>query len=57
MLQQMRSSAKYIFLFLFLAFVVGFLLYETSGLVGSSPLTATTPVATVNGRDIRFLVK
>jgi peptidyl-prolyl cis-trans isomerase D len=50
----MRSSAKYIFIFLFLAFVVGFLLYETSGLVGSAPLTATTPVATVNGRDILY---
>jgi peptidyl-prolyl cis-trans isomerase D len=50
----MRSSAKYIFIFLFVAFVVGFLLYETSGLVGSAPLTATTPVATVNGRDILY---
>src|SRR5918992_511495 len=50
----MRSSAKYIFIFLFIAFVGGFLLYETSGLVGSTPLTATTPVATVNGRDILY---
>src|SRR5688500_10292045 len=50
----MRSSAKYILGFLFFAFVVGFLLYETSGLVGSAPLTATTAVATVNGRDILY---
>jgi peptidyl-prolyl cis-trans isomerase D len=53
-LQQMRSSAKYILWFLLLAFVVGFLLYETSGLLGRTPLTATTPVATVNGRDILY---
>lgn len=54
MLQQMRSSAKYILWFLLLSFVVGFLLYETSGLLGRTPLTATTPVATVNGRDILY---
>src|SRR5918992_1567180 len=50
----MRSSAKYIFIFLFIAFVGGFLLVETSGLLGRTPLTATTPVATVNGRDILY---
>src|ERR671915_1435405 len=50
----MRSAAKYIWIFLIVAFVGGFLLYETSGLVGSTPLTATTPVATVNGRDILY---
>lgn len=54
MLQQMRSSAKYIFVFLFFAFVVGFLLMDTSGLLGGPQLTPTTPVATVNGREILY---
>lgn len=54
MLQQMRSSAKYIFIFLFFAFVVGFLLMDTSGLLGGPQLTPTTPVATVNGREIVY---
>lgn len=54
MLQQMRSSAKYIFVFLFFAFVVGFLLMDTSGLLGGPRLTPTTPVATVNGREILY---
>lgn len=54
MLHQMRSAAKYIWIFLIVAFVGGFLLVETSGLLGRTPLTATTPVATVNGRDILY---
>ena len=54
MLQQMRSAAKYIWLFLIVAFVGGFLLAETSGLIGRSALTPTTPVAEVNGRDILY---
>ena len=54
MLQQMRSSAKYIFIFLFFAFVVGFLLMDTSGLLGGPQLTPSTPVATVNGREILY---
>jgi peptidyl-prolyl cis-trans isomerase D len=53
-LQQMRSAAKYIWIFLTIAFVGGFLLVETSGLLGRTPLTPTTPVATVNGRDILY---
>jgi peptidyl-prolyl cis-trans isomerase D len=53
-LQQMRSAAKYIWIFLIVAFVGGFLLVETSGLLGRTPLTTTTPVATVNGRDILY---
>jgi peptidyl-prolyl cis-trans isomerase D len=53
-LQQMRSSAKYVWIFLIVAFVGGFLLYETSGLVGAGGLRPTTPVATVNGRDILY---
>src|SRR5918992_5729896 len=50
----MRSAAKYIWIFLIIAFVGGFLLVETSGLLGRTPLTPTTPVATVNGRDILY---
>src|SRR5918998_1087979 len=50
----MRSVAKYIWIFLIVAFVGGFLVVETSGLLGRTPLTATTPVATVNGRDILY---
>lgn len=54
MLHQMRSAAKYIWLFIVIAFVGGFLLAETSGLIGRTPLTPTTPVAQVNGRDILY---
>jgi peptidyl-prolyl cis-trans isomerase D len=48
----MRSSAKYIWIFVTVAFIGGFLLYESSGLFGSAPVTPTTAVATVNGEDI-----
>ncbi|HUR00420.1 MAG TPA: peptidyl-prolyl cis-trans isomerase [Gemmatimonadaceae bacterium] len=48
----MRSSAKYIWIFLVVAFVGGFLLAETSGLLGSASVTTSTAVATVNGEDI-----
>ncbi len=52
MLQSMRSAAKYIWIALIVAFVGSFLLYETSGLAGRSPVTTTTAIATVNGEDI-----
>lgn len=55
MLQSMRASAKYIFWFLLIAFVGGFLLAETSGLLGVAQITNTTPVAVVNGREIPYL--
>jgi len=48
----MRASAKYIWIIILGVFVGGFLLAETSGLLGRSPVTSTTPVATVNGEDI-----
>jgi len=51
-LSQMRSSAKYIWIFLIIFFVGGFLLAETSGLLGVAPVSSTTAVATVNGEDI-----
>ncbi|MEO8192518.1 MAG: peptidyl-prolyl cis-trans isomerase [Gemmatimonadales bacterium] len=48
----MRSSAKYIWIFLIIFFVGGFLLAETSGLLGVAPVSSSTAVATVNGEDI-----
>ena len=54
MLQQMRSLAKYIWVLVALVFVGGFLLYETSGLMGRTPVTATTAVAIVNGQEIPY---
>ena len=54
MLQTMRSSAKFVFWILAVAFIGGFLLFQTSGLIGSTPVTPTTAVATVNGRDILY---
>ena len=52
MLQTMRSSAKYIWIFLIVFFVGGFLLLDSSGLIGGGAITTTTAVATVNGEDI-----
>ena len=54
MLQTMRSSAKYVFWILGFAFVGGFLLVETSGLLGRTAVTPTTAVASVNGTDILY---
>jgi peptidyl-prolyl cis-trans isomerase D len=52
LLQSMRASAKYIWLIIVVLFVGGFLLAQTSGLLGRAPVTPTTAVATVNGQDI-----
>ena len=54
MLQQMRGLAKYIWVLVALVFVGGFLLYETSGLMGRTPVSTTTAVAVVNGHDILY---
>lgn len=54
MLQQMRSAAKYVWLFIAVTFVGAYLIFDTSGLLGRAPVTATTAVATVNGRDIPY---
>src|SRR3990170_413210 len=51
----MRSAAKYIWLLMFVAFVGGFLLAETSGLLGRSPVSTSTAVAKVNGDEISYL--
>lgn len=54
MLQQMRSLAKWVWLFIAIAFVGGFLLVDSSGLLGRSVITPTTAVAVVNGREILY---
>jgi peptidyl-prolyl cis-trans isomerase D len=54
-LQQMRSAAKWIWLFVVAFFVGGFLLFQTSGLMGREKVTSSTVVATVNGVDIPYL--
>lgn len=55
MLQQMRSSAKYIWIVIVIAFAGGFLLYETSGLLGRTAVSTSTVVAKVNGEDIPYM--
>lgn len=50
----MRSSAKYVMWILLVAFVGGFLLVESSGLLNLGAVTPTTPVATVNGTDVLY---
>jgi len=52
LLQAMRASAKYIWIIIVVLFVGGFLLAQTSGLLGRAPVTSTTAVASVNGEDI-----
>lgn len=54
MLQQMRGLAKYVWVLVALFFVGGFLLYETSGLIGRTPVSATTAVAVVDGTEIPY---
>lgn len=54
MLQQMRSAAKYVWLFIALAFVGGFLFAQTSGLLGRTTVGPTTAVAVVNGHEILY---
>ena len=51
----MRSAAKYIWIVMFVAFVGGFLLAETSGLLGRSAVTTSSIVAKVNGDDIPYM--
>ena len=43
MLQQMRSAAKWIWIFVFVAFVGVFLLLDTSGLLGRDQVTTSRP--------------
>ena len=57
MLQQLRSKSLVIWAIVFVFFVVGFLLADTSGLLGlgSAPITPGTTVAKVNGTEIQWL--
>lgn len=51
----MRSAAKYIWLIVAVFFVVGFLLLETSGLLGGAAgVTPSTVVGSVNGENITY---
>jgi peptidyl-prolyl cis-trans isomerase D len=51
----MRSAGKYIWIVLFIAFVGGYLLLDTSGLLGGGgALTLGTSVGSVNGHDITY---
>lgn len=54
MLTQMRSAGKYIWIVLFIAFVGGYLLLDTSGLLGGQSLTLGTAVGSVNGKQITY---
>ena len=55
MLTRMRSARNLvIWLIVFVAFVIGFLLYDASGLITGGAITPTTTVASVNGRDIPY---
>ncbi len=51
----MRGIAKYIWIFLFVAFIGGFLLADMSGLIGQGAVTTSTVVAKVNGDEIPYL--
>jgi peptidyl-prolyl cis-trans isomerase D len=50
----MRSSAKYIWIFIVVTFIGVFLFTETSGLLGRSRITTGTAVAKVNGDEIPY---
>jgi peptidyl-prolyl cis-trans isomerase D len=50
----MRSAAKYIWIFIVIAFVGVFLFTETSGLLDRGRVTTSTVVAKVNGEDIPY---
>jgi peptidyl-prolyl cis-trans isomerase D len=51
----MRSAAKWIWIFIVIAFVGGFLFVETSGLLGRDRVTTSSVVASVNGTDIPYM--
>ena len=54
MLQQMRSAGKYIWIVLFIAFVGGYLLLDTSGLLGRAAVTTGTAIGSVDGAEITY---
>jgi len=53
-LQQMRAKAAYIWIVIAVAFVGAYLFVDTSGLLGLGPITTSTTVASVDGRDILY---
>lgn len=55
MMQGMRSAGKYIMGILFVAFVGGYLLVDTAGLLGVQPVTQGTVVGKVNGTEISYI--
>ncbi len=55
MLQDMRSAGKYIMWVLLAAFIGGYLLVDTSGLLGVQPVTQGTAIAKVNGTEIPYV--
>jgi peptidyl-prolyl cis-trans isomerase D len=54
-LQQMRNNAKWIWIIIVVAFVGGFLLFQTSGLAGRAAVTTSTAVGKVNGTEITYI--
>ena len=52
----MRNNAKWIWIVIVVAFVGGFLLYQTSGLSGRAAVTTSTAVGKVNGTEISYIV-
>lgn len=54
MLQQMRSAARYLWWILAVAFVVGYLLLDTSGLLGQRGMSQSTAIGEVNGVEITY---
>lgn len=54
MLQEMRSHGKIIWAVLFIAFVGVYLLFDTSGLLGTQAITSGTSVGSVNGTTITY---
>jgi len=50
----MRSAAKYIWIVLVVAFIGGYLLLDTSGLLGTQLVTPGTAVGEVNGTEITY---
>ena len=54
MLHAFRSNAKYIWWFIVLTFLIGFVFYGTSGLGDRASLTPGSEVAKVNGQTITY---
>ncbi len=51
----MRNNAKWIWIVIVVAFVGGFLLFQTSGLAGRAAVTTSTAVGKVNGTEITYV--